>query len=281
MRFELLPLLDAASGASRRPLIASSVRDVLGGGQKDPARQDEMLEKFEKYFDRLLVHGDPALIPFGRTFRHAARLGDKLHYTGYVVDGETAIASANESNDMPGAGEVLVSAGGGAVGRKLLETAIRARPLTRLADRTWRVLCGVNAAAAEVEALSALASSIGEGRVIVECARTDFARMLGRCELSVSQGGYNTVMEMLQARTRAVVVPFAGGAETEQTLRTGLLAKLGLIDMVEETGLEPRTLAGVVNRAADRPRRSGAGIDLHGAQTSADWILQWASEKQW
>ena len=40
--------------------------------------------------------------------------------------------------------EVVVSAGGGAVGAGLLEAAIRAKPLSALRDRTWRVLAGDN-----------------------------------------------------------------------------------------------------------------------------------------
>ena len=38
MRFELLPLLDAAAAAPRRPAIVCSVRDILGG-QKSPQRE--------------------------------------------------------------------------------------------------------------------------------------------------------------------------------------------------------------------------------------------------
>ncbi|MEI6873148.1 MAG: hypothetical protein WCL08_12780, partial [Verrucomicrobiota bacterium] len=87
------------------------------------------------------------------------------------------VALCDELPDM-----VLAPAGGGAVGRALLETAIRARPLTSLAGRTWRILCGVNAGGAELQALSELAASEGEGRVIVERARADFVRMLGVCE---------------------------------------------------------------------------------------------------
>lgn len=281
MRFELLPLLDAASGARPRPLVVSSVRDVLGGGQKDPARQDEMLEVFQKYFDRLLVHGDPSLIPLERTFRHAGRIADRLHYTGYVVEREAALPAAAGGGRVDGTGEVLVSAGGGAVGRKLLEAAIRARPLSGLAKRTWRILGGVNAGQADMDALSRLAIETGEGRVVVEQARPDFARMLGNCELSVSQGGYNTMMEILQAGVRSVVVPFAGGAEIEQTVRTRLLADRGLVEMVEESVLDPEILAAAVDRAAARPRRAAEGIDLGGAKRTATLIRHWASEAGW
>ena len=37
-----------------------------------------MLERVEHYFDHVLVHGDPALIPFDTTFPHAAQIADKL-----------------------------------------------------------------------------------------------------------------------------------------------------------------------------------------------------------
>lgn len=280
MRFELLPLLDAAAGAASRPLIVSSVRDVLGGGQKDPSRQDAMLEAFERHFDRLLVHGDPALIAFGKTFRHADRLAGALHYTGYVVDRPEA-AAPTVAEDRVGEGEVLVSAGGGAVGRVLLETAIRSRALTTLADRTWRVLAGVNAMQSEFDMLSGLAKEVGEGRVVVERSRPEFSRMLGKCELSISQGGYNTVMELLEAGTRAVVVPFAGGAEIEQTLRTRLLADRGLVDMVGESELTPDTLAAAIARAMNRPRRTRAGIDLDGAACSGELLARWAAGVPW
>src|SRR5712692_10390180 len=85
MRFELLPLLEAARAGPRPPLIVSSVRDLIGAGQGDARRQDEMLEAAQRFFDRILVHGDPQVVGFERSFRHAARLAPKLHYTGYVV----------------------------------------------------------------------------------------------------------------------------------------------------------------------------------------------------
>jgi predicted glycosyltransferase len=277
MRFELLPLLDAAVCAARRPVIVSSVRDVLGGGQRDPARQDEMLALFDRYFDHLLVHGDPAFIGFDRTFRHAGRLGLRLHYTGYVVDRETPGGRAGRA----GEGEVIVSAGGGAVGRRLLETAVRARQFSSLANRTWRLLAGVNAGAAEYEALAALAGDFGGGRIVVERVRADFTQLLENCLLSVSQVGYNTLMEILQAGARAVVVPWAGGNETEQTLRARLFAERGLIEMLEEGALAPETLAAAIDRAALRPRCAGHAVDLGGAQRSAALLAQWTAALAW
>jgi predicted glycosyltransferase len=259
MRFELLPLLESAHQQSPKPLVVCSVRDLI---QPNPAREDERLEHFERSFDRLLVHGDPRVATFERSFGKAARLAGKLHYTGYVVD-EIPLKSE------VGKDEVLVSAGGGAVGRRLLETAIQARALSSLRSRTWRVLAGVN-----FDRFEELKTRAGEG-VIVERARNDFTLRLKNCVLSVSQAGYNTVMETLQAGARAVLVPFAGGAESEQTLRARLLAERGLVHVVEEDSLTAATLAAAVDRAAAAARPAPGTVDLGGARRSAELLREW------
>ena len=272
MRFELIPLLDAASAATRRPVIVCSVRDILGGGQKDPARQEQMLELFERYFDQLLVHGDPSWIPFDKTFRHAARLGTKLHYTGYVVDRQPLALSGA----LAGKDEVIVSVGGGAVGLQLLQTALRARALCVLSKHRWRLLAGAQINDADLQRLTTLAHRLGGSGILVERNRPDFVQLLANCRLSVSQGGYNTVMETLQAHAPAVIVPFAGGSEAEQTLRARLLAQRGWIDVVEESVLNPHSLADAINRAARRPRPIGHVVRLDGAARSAAMVAGWA-----
>ena len=275
MRFELLPLLEEASRAAPRPIIVSSVRDVLG--QRNPAKQDEMLSVFERYFDRLLVHGDPRFLPFDRTFRNAHRLGERLHYTGFIVDRERPAGPPGNA----GAGEVIVSAGGGAVGAKLLETAIHARPLTVLAGARWRLLTGANLASAAYGALAALAEQAGQGGIALERWRGDFRTLLKNSSLSVSQGGYNTVMEILDCGARAVVVPFAGGQESEQTLRAHLLAERGRIEVVDEGTLAPATLAAAVDRAARGPAPRREEMNLDGARNSAELLAQWTEGMAW
>ncbi len=272
MRFELMPLLEAAVATRRRPAIICSVRDILVAQQK-PERNDEMLEIVERYFDRVLVHGDPALVGFDRTFPHAKRIADKITYTGYVVD-ETGRAGGPES---PGSGEVIVSAGGGAVGLELLRTAIAARPLSRLGDAPWRILVGVKVDEADYRALR---DAAGAG-ISVERARPDFPSLLMNCALSISQGGYNTLMEVLRACCRAVVVPYAGGIETEQTLRARLLAARGGLQVVDEAALDPARLAAAADAAFDRPPLALAGLNTDGAATTARLLGQAAERIGW
>jgi predicted glycosyltransferase len=263
MRFELLPLLEAAAGAARRPVIACSVRDILGA-PKSPQRQEEALGLVERYFDRILVHADPSVIGFERSFPLAARIAGRIEYTGYVVDAVQA------ADDGAGKGEVIVSAGGGAVGAGLLEAAILAKPETLLRERGWRLLAGNNLPDGDFQNLARLAA--GAAGIVLERSRPDFTTLLANCELSVSQAGYNTLVEIVQARARCVTVPFAGGHETEQTLRARCFAGRGLLEFVAEGDLNPRTLAAAIDRAARKPRPAPGAVNLDGARRSAALI---------
>jgi predicted glycosyltransferase len=90
----------------------------------------------------------------------------------------------------------------------------------------------------------------------------------------VSQAGYNTIMEILANGARAVVVPFAGGAETEQMLRASALAQRGYVHLVAESELTPLTLAQAIDRAALGPPPPVAALDLDGATASARILHQ-------
>ncbi|MGE4013706.1 MAG: glycosyltransferase, partial [Alphaproteobacteria bacterium] len=64
---------------------------------------------------------------------------------------------------------------------------------------------------------------------------------------------YNTVMDILQAGVAAVLVPFAAGHETEQTMRAIRLASHGRAIMIGEHELTPAKLAAAIDRAAALP----------------------------
>jgi predicted glycosyltransferase len=256
-RFEMGPLLGAARADGVK--IASSVRDILVAPAK-PERMTEMLDRARTWYDQVYVHGDPDLVPFDRTFPHLAEISDRVVYTGYVVDERVGPDGAD------GADEILVSAGGGAVAEPLLRAAIAAMPETAARDMKWRFLVGHNLPDAIFQEMRAAAS----GNVIVERARRDFPDLLRRCRLSISQGGYNTVLETLAAGARAVIAPYAGGLETEQTLRAEALAAKGALQVVPEDDLSPERLGAAIDAALASPPSSAAGVDIGGAaRTSA------------
>ncbi len=251
MCFELLPLLEAAVAARPRPLIAASVRDILQDTR--PERQAETIALVRQFFDLVLVHGDPELFPLATSFPAAAAIVDKLRYTGMVGPEALGCVPPEEVFD------VIVSAGGGAVGAGLFQVAVAARPLTRLREARWLVLTGPNLATQD-------RPQAAEG-VEVRAFAPDLPARLARARVSVSQAGYNTVADLAAACCRAVLVPFARGGETEQTRRAVLLDERGWGVALPEADLTPARLAAAIDRALDLPS-PGPALALAGAAGS-------------
>ncbi|NKB20321.1 MAG: glycosyl transferase [Alphaproteobacteria bacterium] len=261
LRGEIIPMIEAARDLSPAPKIVCSVRDILVEPNKKE-RGPEMVAIVERYYDHVLVHGDPNLVPFEKTFPLADQIADHLSYTGYIVDPPP---SAVVGGDSAGANEVIVSAGGGALSEPLFSAAIDARPKTVFANNVWRLLAGPSL---PPDAYDRLRSKITDG-IILERARPDFTTLLANCALSVSQGGYNTVMDVLAAKVRAVIAPYAGGKETEQTLRARLLSEKSTLQVVWEEDLSTDSLTIAVNAAAAQSKPSSDGIATNGAIGSA------------
>ena len=100
-------------------------------------------------------------------------------------------------------------------------------------------------------------------------AELEMLQVLAAARLSISQAGYNTTLEVLAAGTPAVVVPFAAGSETEQTLRARLLEERRRLVVVEEAGLTPRRLADGIARALALPPPPPLPLRLDGAAETA------------
>ena len=266
-RAELLPLLNAAKAMRQPPLVLASVRDILVS-KRDPDRYRWMVETCIDHYDRVLVHGDERLLPFAASFPPAAELGARVAHTGFIHLGTPPLTDGATPT-------VLVSAGGGAVGAELLGVALAARPRTRYANAPWLLVGGQNLPA---ESFAVLASSLPEGCAL-ERYRPDLAAIMGRCEVSVSQAGYNTAVEGLAAEARMVLVPFSAGEEDEQEQRAWRLVALGLAQRVGEAELSAELLAQVIDRAGACPRPRAADWSLDGAARSAAIVTDMLRER--
>ena len=268
--FELLPLFELMRAKPGRQILCS-VRDVLVE-KAETTKSDKIVRLVRQWFDGVLVHGDEAVIPFAATFPAAAKLANLLHYTGYVVDG--APLPLQPSAARHANAEVVVSIGGGAVGQELLQAALAAAQSGALAPRHWRLLAGGNLPETVFQDLRAKAA--GDPRVTVERARPDFRALLGRAGLSVSQAGYNTVMDLLSAGCPALVVPFAAEAESEQLFRAREFERRGLLTVLEEGAMTPAALVAAAERALAGARARADTIDLDGARGTAAALAQFA-----
>ena len=276
MRFELVALMEMCAAFASPPLRICSLRDILQ--TRTAKRYRQTCDEVAAWFDGVVVHGDKAVVELAETFPLADELADKVFYSGYLHHiNDSPPQHINDSPRNKSAGGVVVSAGGGAVGIELLQTAIAARAFSKLRNRQWRILVGGNVEADAFAALRAHAhenahKNGGDGGIVVERNRDDFAKLLANCAVSVSQAGYNTVLDVVAAGCAAVLVPFAKGGETEQTLRAAKFVECGYAVAVAETALTPRTLAAAIDRAAELDLAKCRAVDRDGARKSVEII---------
>jgi predicted glycosyltransferase len=268
---EFEALLDVAVARTPRPAILCSVRDILN----PPSKQEkaaEVLERLGRAYDAVLVHGDPDVVPLGLSWPPDPTLDRRLVYTGYIASPHQPAEAGGD-----GADEVVVTASGGASGLPLYRAAVAAAGL-KASRRRWRILVGHGVEQADFARLVAEAPA----RCIVERARPDFRDLLDRAAVVVSQAGYNTVVEIVQAQARAVLVPFDEGNEKEQTLRASVFGRLGLADTVPAARLTPERLLDAVEARLDSPRPIGSPIELDGLEESIgaiEVVAHWAAQR--
>ncbi|WP_299689353.1 glycosyltransferase [uncultured Tateyamaria sp.] len=242
LRDEFMALLDAAT--AKRTVILSSVRDILAPPSK-PAKVAFADDMVQRYYRGVLVHADRDIVTLDQSWPVSDTLAPYLNYTGFVAP--PAPAGASERNDT-----ILVSAGGGAVGDTIYDTALASA--VRHPDTTWHLLVG-----GEDMRRNALAARAPQN-VVVDAPRPDFRNLLMHVGASVSMCGYNTALDLLQTGVPAVIIPFDDGNEVEQGLRAAALAQQPGITVVRQDALIPDTLMSALHavRQEERtPRRIG------------------------
>jgi predicted glycosyltransferase len=132
----------------------------------------------------------------------------------------------------------------------------------------WRILVGAGVPEDDFAILRAVA----RGGITVERARPDFRALLGAAALSISQAGYNTVMDVVASGPRAIFVPFYEERQSEQALRAKRFAERFGYQHLTEADLEPALLAAAIDRAMKAETRTDA-IDLNGGPASAAALL--------
>ena len=269
---ELVPLLEAADSTLPRPVVVSSVRDILVGRGPDQRAHDTIsCVLANRYLDAVLVHSDPRFARLEESFRPGIALRAPVRHTGFVVP-----EAAERTAAPPQETRVVVSAGGGLVGAPLLRAALEARPLLPPEVRL-DVIAGPFLPDDDWRALRQAAGSL-EG-VELQRFAPDLGERLRSATASVSQCGYNTALDLLRAGIPALVVPFAEGREDEQTRRAARLEHWGALRVLPPHRLSPAALAHEILALLDfRPRR--IELDFAGADSSTELLAKLVRGRQ-
>ena len=270
--FELLPLLEEAKTLA--PLIVCSLRDILMTGRSDQQKHEQrILSTANRWFDVILVHSDPSFASLKDSFHPHSCLSPIVHHTGFVVANRQKLPRASSTD-----GPIVVSAGGGHYGFQLLSSAIKAHAL--LAENeslTMRVVAGPFLPETQWKELR-LAAAGRQGVTLVRSV-PDLYSELSQARASISQCGYNTAMEIIQAQVPALVVPFADGGEDEQLNRARRLEALGALCVLEQTEMTPRRMAEEMRKLIDFQPQT-ALLNFDGGRRSTEILYDLLQRRQ-
>ena len=265
---ELVPLLERIQADGRQTRVVCSLRDILVS-KRDQARFDaQVCDLVNQYFDLVLVHADPAFQRLEETFPRAHDIHCPVRYTGFVAQGvsdHAAIELKTDERDKV----IVVSIGGGRVGAELIGCAIEASD--RLADtQPHRMLIFAGPYMPEDQFQQFSAAVAPRPRLRLERFTTNFTAYLRRADLSVSMAGYNTCLNILATGVRAIVCPFTGNHNEEQTIRAVKLQRLGALRVIHPSQLSPAQLAVMMKVELERTAAGArARLQLNGAEQTA------------
>jgi predicted glycosyltransferase len=244
--------------------VVASVRDILVGQRSDQQGHDaRALDVANRHYDAVLVHADERFARFDESFGPARQLACEVVHTGFVHRERGAPHGLRRH-------ELVVSAGGGRVGEPLLRCALQAQPEIR--KRTGLRLRLVAGPFLPEPAFRALQAEVaGRNGIVLERQVDDLCGVLAGATASLSQGGYNTTLDILQSGVPALVVPFSEGREDEQGRRARRLAELGALRVLDPARLEPHALAAAVHELATF-RPAPLDLEMDGARRSVEAI---------
>jgi len=278
--YELVPVLEQIRLKKLPTSVVCSLRDILVNNKRNQAQHNERaITLMNRYFDLLLVHADPRFQTLDETFPDVRELQCDIRYTGFVSQAAPQPLEAppdRQASDRP---MILVSIGGGRVGYELEECALQASKHLRTSlPHHMTILTGPYMPEEQFQQLQKSAET--QEQVTILRYSPDFLACVQQASLSVSMAGYNTCMNLLATGTRALVVPFTGGGNTEQTIRAEKLAQLGIVGVVSPSQLQPDYLAERMVQALQTPPPTQTlSLDQDGAMKTAACLQELAVRK--
>jgi predicted glycosyltransferase/nucleoside-diphosphate-sugar epimerase len=264
MKGELLEAL----ALIRRELPAThtviGLRDVIDSADNVIPlwRKQGIYDLLEWAYDRILVYGSRELYATDREYQFPATLRTKVRYCGYIARPPRRLPSRSASPTPT----ILVTTGGGGDGFPLMQDYLRASALLPSGAARSVLVLGPLMEPQERQALESAAR--GRPDVMLIPYATELLDVLESADLVVAMGGYNTSAEILASEKPAVIVPRTTPRE-EQLVRARILARLGLVWLVESDRDLVARLSTCLRAALAGERPSGLGkhaVDVDGVE---------------
>lgn len=258
-RFEIFSLIDQAKTINPKALVHCSSRDIMVEKKDKDKRNKKIVNYINQYFDTIFVHSDSQLVKLDETFSRAIDIKEKTLYTGYITQAKVSNVVFKREK------LILISMGGGVVGDELL-LALSDLPI-HYKKYTCHFILGPYSKPALKEKLELKA--IEHQNMKLTGFIENFEEVMAKSSLSISLAGYNTVMNLLNTKTKAIVYPYM--ANIEQNMRAVKLEQLGFLSILRDNDFETTRLKTIIDKtlAMDYPQSE---INLKGAEFCRNYL---------
>jgi predicted glycosyltransferase len=268
--FELIPLLENAQSSERPIKVVCSLRDIVVTKQNQARHEEKVCQLINQYFDLLLVHGDPKFVPLEETFSRVSDLNCEVHYTGYVVQKpSTNPALTDEDREILNSDQplIVVSVGGGRFGHELLDCVVKSVPcLEKKIPHNIHVFTGPFMPESKFHELQVMAGY--SKKIRIRRFTPYLLSYMQKADLSISMSGYNTTLNVLVTGVPAMILPFNGNNDQEQTIRAKKLGELGIVKVISQQDLQPDVFAWkIISYLQNQPDK--IQLDFNGVEKTA------------
>jgi predicted glycosyltransferase len=262
--FELIPMLEKIRSHLPATKVVCSLRDILVSKQDREGYESKVRTVVDSYFDLLLVHSDPVLQRLEESFASLQQIRCPIEYTGFIVRQPHGGRVAPQNGRIP---RIVASIGGGCVGRELLDAAIGASAeLGQTLAHKMEIFAGPFLPDADFSQLSSMADR--NPSVTISRFTPSLSLRLLQADLSISMAGYNTCMDVIVTGVPALLYPFTGGDNEEQTTRARKLQGLRAATVLDSQDLQPKKLTEKILSQLTR-RAPRVTLDLDGVHKTA------------
>ncbi len=243
--FELIPLLERVKVSPKPIKVVSSLRDIIVTKTNRIKYEEKVCNLVNKYFDLLLVHGDPKFYPLEETFTRIPDIKCPIVYTGFVVQEPTPNPLLTQEDKKIIESEkpiILVSVGGGRFGHELIDSIVETAPIIeQKLPHHIQVFTGPFIPDDKLHNWQKIVRD--RKNIHVSRYTPNLLSYMDKADLSISMSGYNTTLNIMTTGVKAMILPFTGNDDQEQKMRAEKLDKLGVVQMVQPHELQPEIFA--------------------------------------
>lgn len=259
---EIIPLLSAARNSAIK--VISSVRDILTPPNNRAGFESSAINHIDKYIDFILVHGDPCFFPFSNSFLRFKEIESKVIYTGYVAP---AI-----SERCSGVSHLIVTTlGGGRFGHELAEAVIEAASILHMILPDYHIQLYTGPLCPRTTLMKWKNQADGHPNLTVQHYTADLPSVLAKACLSISLGGYNTVMDSLVVNVPSLIWASRNDKGMDQVLRAQALHAYDFVSALDAADLEPGRMAERIKMEIFRTHKR-PHLNLDGAKNTRDIV---------